>query len=198
MSKSIEYRVGIPESSRRRAAELYEEAFRQKFFPVAKSKEKMVEILTESIKPEYAVAAFEGDRLVGLAGFHHEGDYFTSGGSTYGLIKLLGLFRGLWAVFIFGILYERKAELGELLMDGIAVDSSMRGKGIGSGILKKLSEFGAEKGYGKIGLDVIDINDRAKKLYESQGFKATKTDRYPYLGRYIGFASSTTMVKILI
>ena len=129
MSNSIEYRVGIPASSRRRAAELYKDAFHQKFFPVVKSQEKMVEILTESIKPEYAVAAFEGESLVGLAGFHHSGSSFTGGGNAYGLIKRLGLFKGLWAIFVFGILYERKAGPGELLMDGIVVDPSMRSKG---------------------------------------------------------------------
>ena len=108
---------------------MYEEAFRQKFLPVVKSQEKMIEILEESIKPEYAVVALEGERLVGLAGFHHGKSYFTGGGNAYGLIKRLGLFRGLWAIFVFGILYERKAGPGELLMDGIVVDPSMRSKG---------------------------------------------------------------------
>ena len=197
MSETIYYSIGVPESCRRRAAELYEEAFRGKFLPVVKSREKMVEILDESIMPEYAVTALQGDRLVGLAGFHHRGGYFTGGGSALGLIKRLGIFRGLWALFIFGVLYERKASPGELLMDGIAVDASMRGRGIGTGLLNKLSEYALAEGYSKIKLDVIDINDRARRLYESEGFKAVGTDNHPFLKRYIGFSSSTTMVKDL-
>lgn len=197
MSDTIEYLIGLPEEYRRRAAELYEEAFRGKFLPVVKSKEKSVEILVDSIKPEYAVAAIENDRLVGIAGFHGKGGYFTSGGSAYGIIRRLGLARGLWTILILGIIYERKPAPGELLMDGIAVDSSVRGRGIGTGILEKLCEYGVKEGFETLKLDVIDINVKARRLYENLGFKAVKIHNHPYLKKYIGFSSSTTMIKEL-
>ena len=197
MTDTIVYKIGLSESDRRRAAELYEEAFRQKFIPVVKSKDKMTDILEESIMPDYAVVALKGERLVGLAGFHGRSGYFTGGGSTTCLIKKLGLFRGLWALFVFGFIYERNEASGELLMDGIVVDESLRGMGIGTGLIDKLSEYGHEHGYSNIRLDVIDINDRAKQLYERLGFKAVKTDYHEYLHHYLGFYSSTTMVKEL-
>lgn len=197
MSESIEYRIGLHEKHLVRAAELYEEAFRQKFFPVIKSREKTVEILVDSIVPEYAIAAFEKNRLIGIAGFHGREGYFTGGGSTLEIIRRLGLLRGLWTILILGIIYERKPGPGELLMDGIAVDARVRGKGIGTGILSKLFEYGLDEGYSKVKLDVIDINDKAKRLYESLGFKATQTHNHPYLKKFIGFSSSTTMIKEL-
>ena len=97
-----------------RAAKLYQEAFHNKFTPVIKSKEKTVEILIDSIIPEYAVAAIENERLIGIAGFHGRHGYFTGGGSSNGIIRRLGLIRGLWTILILGIIYERKPAPGVL------------------------------------------------------------------------------------
>lgn len=197
MMNSISYQIGLPKSYRHRAAELYEEAFQQKFTPIVKSREKMVRILDDGIKPELAVVALEDDRLVGLAGFYHSSSSFTGGINTSNIIKHLGLIRGLWTVALFAILYERKVSEGELFMDGIVVDAEMRGRGVGTAILEKLSEFAKENGYRTIKLEVIDTNSRARKLYESEGFKEIKTDHHPYLKPFFGFSSSTTMVKEL-
>ncbi len=197
MKKNIHYQVGMPESYRVRAAELYEEAFRQKFAPIIKSREKLIEILADSIQPEFAVVALVEERLIGLAGFHNRGKSFTSGGSASLMIKKLGLFKGLWAIALFTILYERKASEDELLMDGIVVDPSMRGQGIGTRMFETLCEHATDEGFSSIRLDVVDTNPGAKKLYESQGFKETKTDHHPYLKPFLGFSSSTTMVKDL-
>lgn len=82
-------------------------------------------------------------------------------------------------------------------MDGIVVDPEMRGRGVGTAILEKLSEFAIENGYKTIKLEVIDTNSRARNLYESQGFKEINTDHNPYLKPSLGFSSSTTMVKEL-
>ncbi len=197
MTKPIHYQIGLSEPCRQRAAELYEEAFQQKFTPIVKSREKMVEILVDGIQPELSVVALEGDRLVGLAGFYHSSNSFTGGINTSNIIKRLGLIRGLWTVVLFGILYERKVSEGELFMDGIVVDPEMRGRGVGTAILDKLSEFAKESGYRTIKLQVIDTNNRARNLYESQGFIEIKTEHYSYLKPFLGFSSSTTMVKEL-
>ena len=197
MNESIEYRVGLPESCRRRAAELYEEAFRQKFAPIVNDRDKLIEILAESIQPEFALAALVDERLVGLAGFHRGGTSFTGGGSVGDIIKQLGLLRGIWAILLIAILLERKADEGELLMDGIVVDPSMRGKGIGTGLFESLSVYALENGYNRIKLDVVDINVRARRLYESQGFTAAKTTHHPYLKPFMGISSTTTMIKKL-
>ncbi|GJM15128.1 MAG: molybdopterin-guanine dinucleotide biosynthesis protein MobC [Thermodesulfobacteriota bacterium] len=195
MKTAIHYQLGLPESCRIRAAELYEEAFRQKFAPIVKSRKKLIEILTDCIKPEFAVVALKEERLVGLAGFHNRGSSFTGGGSASSIIKKLGLFKGLWAIALFTILYERKESQDELLIDGIVVDPSMRGQGIGTRMLETLFKYATNEGFDSIRLDVVDTNPDARRLYESQGFVATKTDHHPYLKPFLGFSSSTTMVK---
>ena len=195
MTEAIRYQIGMPEHCRRRAAELYEEAFRQKFLPIVRSREKIIEILADSIQPELAVVALEGDRLVGLAGFYHKGNSFTGGMSTSVITKHLGLIRGLWSTALLGILYSRKVTEGELWMDGIVVDQEIRGRGVGTKILEKLSEFAKDSRYETIRLEVIDTNTRARKLYGSQGFIELETQHYPYLKPFFGFSASTTMVK---
>ena len=50
-----------------------------------------------------------------------------------------------------------------------------------------------EYGFNRVRLDVIDINPRAKKLYERKGFKVVRTEKFPYLRRLLGFGGSTTM-----
>ena len=187
----------MPENCRGKAAELYEEAVRQKFLPIVKSSEKMLEILVDSIQPELAVVALEEDRLVGIAGFHNGKNSFTGGMSTSNIIKRLGLIRGIWTIAFFTILYDRKPVDGELLMDGIVVDSEMRGKGIGKKLLITLSNYAKKEGFNSIRLDVVDTNPGAQRLYENQGFVAKKTDHHPYLKSFLGFSSSTTMVKHL-
>ena len=79
-------------------------------------------------------------------------------------------------------------------MDGIAVHAIGRGKGIGTKLLTEIRKLGTNEGYDQIRLDVIDINPKAKKLYERVGFKAVKTENFPYLKGILGFGGVTTMV----
>jgi len=76
---------------------------------------------------------------------------------------------------------------------GIAVDSRCRGQGIGSKLLDQIIQYALENRFETVRLDVIDSNPRAKKLYESKGFVAIKSESYPYLKWLIGFSGSTTM-----
>ncbi|WP_414122566.1 GNAT family N-acetyltransferase [Vreelandella titanicae] len=79
-------------------------------------------------------------------------------------------------------------------MDGIAVDSRFRGRGIGSRLLDSIIAHAVDNGFETIRLDVIDSNPRARRLYESKGFIAVNEEHFPYLKWLIGFSGSTTMV----
>lgn len=193
----VVYQIGMPESCRPRAAELYEEAFGQKFTPIFKSKETIIEVFIDTIKPELALVALENERLVGIAGFYYKGTSFTGGMSASYIVKKLGLFKGLWAITLLTLIYERKVKEGEMWMDGIVVDSEMRGRGVGTSMLEKLAEFASDEGFKTMKLEVIDTNSRARNLYESLGFKETKTEHFPFLKPFLGFSSSTTMEKTL-
>ena len=80
-------------------------------------------------------------------------------------------------------------------MDGISVTRSHQGRGVGKGLLAEIERHVNEKELSSIRLDVIDVNPRARKLYEQQGFVAVKTESFEYLRWLLGFGGATTLVK---
>ncbi|HDY7910561.1 TPA: GNAT family N-acetyltransferase [Vibrio vulnificus] len=173
-------------------AELYEEAFGLKFYRAIPDKDRRIFVISKSFVPDYSFVAYSDKKLVGLAGFNVMSGSLTGGIGAEGLIEQLGFFRGLWACLVFS-LFERKPEKSELVMDGIAVDSEFRCQGIGSLLLDKIVSYAQENGFESVRLDVIDSNPRARKLYESKGFVALKTESFPYLKWLVGFSGATTM-----
>lgn len=116
----------------------------------------------------------------------------TSGMTYRLLLTHLGFIRGNWAAVIFS-LYERTPLPGELVIDGLAVRSDVRGQGVGTKLLEAIVQYAAQKAFPTIRLDVIDINDGARRLYERFGFVATGTEYFEYLRWLLGFGGSTTM-----
>ena len=188
----IKFVRGIPEAMRQEAAQLYDDAFGEKFAVAISSRSSRIELLATSLVLEYACAAICDEQLVGLAGFHVDGHSLTGGLNYQKLISHLGFFKGNWAALIFSI-YERKQQNGELLMDGIAVRSDKRGKGIGTKLLEEIKHCASEKGMERIRLEVIDTNPQARQLYERNGFVATETSHFGFLRSILGFGASTTM-----
>ncbi|MCG7551317.1 GNAT family N-acetyltransferase [Pseudoalteromonas sp. Of7M-16] len=176
-----------------KVAELYEMAFGAKFATAINCQQSRVLILSKSFVPSFSYVVMVDDKIAGIAGFHTNAGSLTGGLSFAGLIELLGVFKGVKAALIFGLL-ERQVKEHELLMDGIAVDEQFRGSGYGSQLLDAIIEHAKNNGYKSVRLDVIDSNTRAKKLYESKGFVATQTEYFPYLKWLLGFSGSTTMV----
>jgi ribosomal protein S18 acetylase RimI-like enzyme len=191
MSEII-YQIGLPEQFRVDAAKLYNEAFGQKFSVAVRSEEKRISLIQKGFIPEYAMVALSYNTLFGIAGFYTSAGSLTGGISYKDLLSELGFLKGNWAAIIFS-LYDRKPKTGELLMDGIAVHADSRGKGVGSQLLEKIAIYAQQNKFNSVRLDVIDINPKAKKLYERKGFKAVKTDWFPYLRWLLGFSGSTTM-----
>ena len=54
-------------------------------------------------------------------------------------------------------------------LEDLIVTESMRGTGIGSALLKKVVQYGQEKGVRRIGWEVLDWNEPAITFYESKG-----------------------------
>jgi ribosomal protein S18 acetylase RimI-like enzyme len=192
------FQRGLPECYRTSAASLYDEAFGPKLSVAVRSDKERLSLLEACLVPEYAIVAMADNELAGIAGFRTPEGSFTggllSGGPAYRyLVSRLGLVKGSWAALIFS-LYDRKTAPGELLMDGIAVRRDLRGKGIGGKLLDEIARYARENGYDRVRLDVIDTNPRARKLYERKGFRAVKTEEYPYLQWLLGYGGSTAMM----
>ncbi len=193
-SNKLIIKKGWDNQERTKVAELYDEAFGQKISLAVPSNSIRHSLLAECFEPEFSFVALYENQIVGIVGFQTNNGSFTDGISYIDLIKKLGLWAGNWAAFIF-YFYEREPANGELILDGIAVHPDFRGKGIGTKLLESIVLHAGENDYNKVKLDVIDTNTKARKLYEGQGFKHSKTEHFPYLRWLLGFGGSTTLER---
>jgi len=185
--------TGIAETDRLRAAELYDEAFGAKLGLAIKDRDARLAVLRAGFQLDYAVTALQGNYLVGLAGFTKQKESLTSGITYRKILREVGFFKGQKSALILG-LFERKSRDDELLMDGIAVSSECRGRGVGTQLFEGLVDYARAHSYKAIRLDVIDTNPDARRLYERIGFEAERTSTFEGLRPWLGFGASTTMV----
>ncbi len=191
--EEIEIHLGLSRHFRRPAAEAYYEAFRQKLEPIIGSSQHGVAILEKDFDADRAFVALYKSEFAGIAGLHHEGRHFANFRvSTF--IHEFGYLRGA-AKYGLMRFAARPLRPGELLMNGIVVRSSLRGRGIGTLLLHAIVDFARINNYGSVRLDVVATNPGARRLYERLGFVATKTRQYPYLRRLFGFSAVITMKK---
>ena len=109
---SIRYQIGLPESCRYRAAELYTEIIGQNLSVINQSREKVLGFYSESFIPELAVVALKDGRLVGFIGFYHNGANFAGGGGVTGAMKWIGTIKGFILAVGYKILFETKPPVG--------------------------------------------------------------------------------------
>lgn len=190
----IQILSGIPDELRKPAIALFHEAFKNKFASLM-TLDEALSTLPGLLNPEQVIFALQDGKLAGFAGIQH-GRKRLFQLPLRPFMKHLGVFRGVYVAIVL-MLFGRPYKEGELLMDGICVDKDMRGQGIGSLLLEAVIEFARQKNYRTIRLDVADTNPRARKLYERMGFSPTVTHRYPFTKKYMGFSTSTSMIKTL-
>lgn len=194
-TENITILTGLPEHLREQAAHIYVDAFQRKLRPIMGTPQVMVAMLREHCSTANAIVAMHNDKLVGLTGVHHNGTTFVHL-PRRAFQQRFGWLRGLCKYGLLALL-ERPMQPGELLMDGIAVDPSCRGQGIGTRLLNGVFDFARLHCYQTVRLDVIDTNPGARKLYERMGFTAIKTASVAWLRPVMGFSAVTTMVKSL-
>lgn len=193
----FEITAELPERHRLTVATIYCEAFAAKLAPFLGETNAAAELLAPNLRAERGLIAFDrqADEVLGVAGFKHGGQAFTD--VTWSAMQqAFGRLGAAWRS-VGLLIFDRDEAEGELLMDGIAVAESARGRGVGTALLEAVLDVAAERGLHTVRLDVVDTNPRARKLYERMGFVATQTQRLPLLGKTFGFSSSTTMIRTL-
>ena len=187
---------GLPNRLRDDAAQLYWQAFGGKLGRVLGPKDKAFALLDRVMRGDHAIVALSQDgALLGLVGFKSPTGAFA-GGSLVDLIGVYGTVGALWRAGLLWLL-ERDLDNDRFLMDGICVADSARGQGVGTALLGAICDEGRSRGYPSVRLDVIDVNPRARALYERLGFVATRTSQIGLLRWVFGFSSATTMVRTL-
>lgn len=186
---------GVPPTGRARAAELYAEAFGAKLRTVLGEGPRLRHLLAATLREDRVLCAVHEQRVVGVLGFHADGT---------GAFKVrhqdvaaaYSPWSAWWRLLLLTPL-ERHPRSGELLLDGICVDSSVRGLGIGTALLDAATELARERGATSVRLSVIDSNPRARALYERLGFEAVRTESIGPLRDMYGFESATEMVRLV-
>ncbi|KOT89927.1 molybdopterin-guanine dinucleotide biosynthesis protein MobC [Streptomyces sp. NRRL F-5755] len=189
----VTLRRGLPAGAEQQAAELYWGAFGRKLGPALNPPDQAVAFLAAHLNADRAVCALLDQRVVGLAGYQVDGRALT-GGSAAAVLRAYGHLRGLHRLLLLA-LFERRPAPGQLVMDGIAVHTDLRGHGIGSLLIEEVAAVAAERRCREIRLDVIDTNPRAEALYRRRGFTAVRTRPTPCLRGLLGFGAVTTMCR---
>jgi ribosomal protein S18 acetylase RimI-like enzyme len=188
--------LGLHTHLRPDAARLYWEAFGGKLGRVMGPDARAIRFFERVIRADHCIAALDDDgKLIGIAGFKTPKGSFASG-SWSDLTATYGTFGGRWRGLLLWAL-NSDIDNDRFLVDGICVARAHRGQGVGSLLLAALYDEAMTRGYPSIRLDVVDDNWRARALYEREGFVATRTEHIGILRHLFGFASSTTMVRLL-
>lgn len=187
---------GLPAGLRAEAAQLYWQAFGGKLGPVFGPDVRALAYLERAIRTDHVIALVGPEQeLLGIAGYKTPAGSF-SGDSLSDLRAAYGPFGAAWRSWVLALL-SGEVDNDRFLVDGICVRLGQRGLGHGSRLLEALCEEARRRNYSYIRLDVIDTNWRARALYEREGFVAIKSDPIGLLRYVFGFASATTMVKVL-
>lgn len=193
INEPVQIAVGFGPEHRQAAANLYWNAFSRKLDHAIGPKDRGLGLIERSLDPSRAVAAFQQDELVGLAGFSLDGTALTNIRAR-DILKEFGPWSGLRRIAWASILHRTPGS-DELLVDGIVVRADRRGHGIGTKLLFRLFDVALAHQKRVVRLDVVDTNPAARRLYEKLGFLEIKTERVPFLRRVMGFSAATTMER---
>lgn len=184
---------GFEDSERGQVATLYWEAFAQKLqFPMG-PRDKALTFIANELHPDFALIARNGAGvIIGVAGFK-TAEGALIGGDMAALARVYGWLSACWRGPLLSLM-ERGVSEDILLMDGICVDPSARGAGVGTMLLQSIMEEAKAQQLHAVRLDVIDTNPRARALYERRGFVAAATEDLGPLRWIFGFSQSTTMI----
>ncbi|AVO38387.1 GNAT family N-acetyltransferase [Pukyongiella litopenaei] len=184
--------VGFDEAERPVATRLFWQAFSAKLGRVLGPEDRALRFLEPVLYPQFAITARDAaGTLVGLAGFKTDRGGLV-GGTLRDLAAVYGWFGALWRGALLSV-FERDLEPGVFQMDGLCVDATSRGMGVGTALLDAVMREAAARGLEAVQLDVIDSNPRARALYERFGFQAVGSERIGPLRHVFGFSGATRM-----
>lgn len=184
-----EYRDGM--------VDIVKEAFYRKFHPFLGKGNNFNSTLREIINLNMTYGYIEDNKILGVMLLKEKkSSTFTIKFNK--LVQIYGILRGfkvfVFLQFIFGM---GKLDDSTLKIEILASHKESRGKGIGTKLLNKAEIIAKKRGYNRIKLEVIDVNPRAKKLYEELGYISTKYVDTHRITKKSGFNGFDEMEKKL-
>ncbi|WP_095589101.1 GNAT family N-acetyltransferase [Actibacterium ureilyticum] len=193
-AKPFTVETGLRPEHRQQAARGYWRAFSRKLrYPLGPA-DKATSFIESVLDPTHAISAVSHDgQFLGMAGFKSARGALVGGG--FGdLARIYGWLGATIRGALIHVL-ERDCADETLLMDGIFVEASARGHGVGTALLRAVEAYAASMALKRIRLDVIDTNPRARALYEREGFAASGVLSLGLLKPVFGFSAATQMTK---
>ncbi|MBU7044917.1 MAG: GNAT family N-acetyltransferase [Theionarchaea archaeon] len=162
----VTIQFGISEDRKKKAAEIIYEALGTKLGPIFGSKEKGIPLFSQYLCNERIIVALENDTILGVMGIQYEGKDFID-------VSFWQLLRAVkWKIFTFlfiNLVYFSSVKSNEILVSVLAVDSSARGKGVGSALMTYIVDFARSHQCNRVFLYVVDTDKEAKVFYEKIG-----------------------------
>lgn len=184
---------GFTEAEREHVGELYWDAFGGKLSAAFRDQSAGRLVVTIALSSDRMVVARVASQIVGVCGFY-EGDRGAVR-ISYGLLRReLSRSATVWALVVLSIL-KRRDRTGALVLDGLCVAETHRGRGIGSRLLDAVTAYAHDTGAHAVQLSFIDSNPRAAALYRRYGFTISGRGQLGPLRHLFGFDGYTTMQK---
>ena len=125
----------------------------------------------------YVVAVADG-HVVGIGAFHDGAKYERANRKVmYPVVRFYGPLTG-WGVLRRGMDLQQELmpspKRGDLFIQNVGVSVDMRGRGIGTALLRNQIDPARSKGFRRCILDVAVTNPRAQALYERLGFRVVE------------------------
>jgi len=177
LESPIKIRKGLAAEQLPEAVALFDVAFQSKMAIAIPDAATRRQLFGKIFNPDSCISATLDGKVVGFAGFQTATEAFSGGISGVGvpwqkLRTHLGFFAAIRAALVFAI-FHRKPEPGTLILDGVTVDTTLRGRGIGKLLMNALMNYAAAESFKQVKLGVIDTNPVAIALYEKAGFVVT-------------------------
>jgi ribosomal protein S18 acetylase RimI-like enzyme len=190
---SVTITRSFTEDERVRVGFLYWEAFVRKLRSGFADEATGMAVVRAALRPENMLVARRGGDVVGVCGFYDAGT--GAADLTWSrLRRTLSIPAALRARLVLSLL-SRTNRPGSLVLDGICVDSSARGLGIGTALLSAATDHARQAGARTVRLSVVDGNPRAHALYERRGFVPVDSGSLGLLSPVYGFDGYTTMER---
>lgn len=182
---------GFTEDEREHVAALYYEAFERKLRPGFVDEATGRKVVRAALRSDHLLVARQSGRVVGVCGFYQAG----MGAADLGWSRLresLSVLAALRASLLMSVL-SRSDRPDALVLDGICVDRTARGRGTGTALLSAAADKARRTGASTVRLSVVDVNPRARALYERHGFTPAGRGTLGPLSAVYGFNGYTTM-----
>ncbi len=189
----IQIQLFLAENHKADAARILYDAFQRKLFPLLHNPEKIQNLVARGMNPAYVVSAISGDTLLGVAGLDYRGKRFCSP-TVKSCINQLGFWKGLPGWIVLNLFTKGTCPATDLRISVLAVESRLRGQGIGTRLIQSVLEFAKTNGFLAVRLEVVDTNPSALRLYERMSFRAIRTIHLGIFKNWLGFSAETEMI----